>query len=233
MIIKLDLTNHKIQAVLFDMDGVLVDSIPIHIQSWNEVFFQKGLSEFSRDLYFSVLGRTNMDMLQTYCRENRIKLTESQLKEILSQKEITFRKNIVEHASMTPGVIDWLDHFKSVGILCAVVSSSTMTNIIHILHTLHIADYFSTIVSGTNFPASKPEPHVYQNAAASLGVSAQFCLVVEDTPLGIQAAKNARMLCCAITTSYPKHLLEDADLVLNFLSDLDPKILFLNEEREK
>ncbi|HOJ01027.1 MAG TPA: HAD family phosphatase [Anaerolineaceae bacterium] len=233
MIMKPDLTNHPIKAVLFDMDGVLVDSIPIHIQSWNEVLLQKGLPEYSTDLYFSALGRTSLDMVRTYCRENQIMLTESQMQDILSQKEDIFQKNIGEYASTTPGVIDWLDYCKCLGILCAVVSSSTMTNIIHVLHSLHIADFFSAIVSGANFPASKPDPRVYQNAAASLGMPAQFCLVVEDTPTGIQAAKHAGMVCCAVTTSYPKHFLENADLVLNFLSDADPKILFLNERRKK
>lgn len=233
MIMNLGLSNRQIQSVLFDMDGVLVDSIPLHIQSWNEVLLGEGLPDFKNDLYFSALGRTNLDMLTTYCRENQVVLTESQIKNILVQKEVAFRKNISEHAHTTRGVTDWLDYFKYQGILCAVVSSSTMANIVHVLHSLQIADYFSAIISGINFPASKPDPRIFQNAAAALGVPAHLCLVVEDTPVGIQAAKNADMTCCAIATSYPRHFLSDADLVLDFLADLTPASLFSNNERKK
>jgi len=194
MIMNLDLSTPQIQAVLLDIDGVLVDSPLLYIQSWNEVLFGAGLPNFENELCFSSLGRTNPDMLTAYCKENQITLTEFPMKEFLIRKEATFCENLNEHTHINHGVITWLDYFKSQGLPSAVVPSSTMANII-----------------------SHPSP------MPSCGRCARR----------VQAARNANMTCCAIATSYPKHLSSSADLMLDFLANLALGNLFSNDERKK
>jgi beta-phosphoglucomutase-like phosphatase (HAD superfamily) len=226
-------TGRLISATLFDMDGVLVDSIPIHLQSWNNVFAELGYPDMTSEQYLRSLGRTNAAMLNTYCKEASIVLTPSELSQILIRKEAVFRENMERDARPTPGLVAWLDFFNHLGILCSVASSGTMANIAYILNKLGIADYFASTVSGMKFHASKPDPHIFLMAAASLGIQARECLVVEDAPMGIQAAKAADMLCCAIATSYPREEIASADIILESLAEVDPSELFMNNERKK
>lgn len=224
--LELKNTNRRVLAALFDMDGVLVDSISLHIESWNQVFTSMGLPSFSHELYFSVLGHTNKEMLSTFSEVNQIRLSSPQIEDILFRKEAAFRENIMYHASCTPGVLDWLTFFNLKHIPCSVASSATMANIAFILHTLKIADYFLSAISGAYLPASKPDPRIFLSAAASLGVPAEDCLVIEDAPAGIQAAKSANMICCAIATSYPKNKLAGANFVLESLAEITPEMFF-------
>jgi len=226
-------TGRLINAALFDMDGVLVDSIPLHINSWNKVFSEMSLPEMTNEQFFNALGQTNAEMLVDYCDQNRVGLSESEMVQVLSRKEAAFRKELVAESRTTPGVEAWLSYFNQHDVLCAVASSGTMANLTLALSKLNIADHFSSIICGMKIPASKPDPQIFLMAASSLDVPARECLVIEDAPMGIQAAKAADMLCCAITTSYCKEDLEDADIILESLVEVNPGQLFFNQERKK
>ena len=154
--------KREIEAILFDMDGVLADSIPAHSTAWNSA----------------------------------------------------------------SGVVEWLDFFKRKQILCSGASSGDMANIVIVLDTLQVSGYFTSIISGALLPASKPDPLIFKLAAASLGADTEKCLVIEDAPAGIQAAKSANMVCCAIATSLSRDYLNQADILLNDLSQVSPDTLF-------
>ena len=224
--LKFKETHNILKAVLFDMDGVLVDSTPQHVESWNHVLTDLNLPPLTNEWYFSVIGRVNRDLLSCYSKYNHIKLSKSQIEILVTRKEETFRNLIMQKAELTPGVIEWLTFLKQNDIFCSVASSATMANIVLILHTLKIADYFASIISGKYFPASKPDPQIFLAAAASVGSPAEECLVIEDAPAGIQAAKSAKMLCCAIATSFPKASLARADIILESLAERSPDSFF-------
>jgi len=228
---KLTLKEHNyiIDAILFDMDGVLVDSIPVHIDAWNQVIKDLGFPSIQSQFFSDLLGKTNRDMLIAYSQVHQVFLNEIQFEETLDTKEAVFRKKIGEEAKTTPGIFDWLNFLHQNDIPCSVASSSTMENITYVLQSLNIADYFTTIISGANLSASKPDPRIFLSAAASLNVAAANCLVIEDAPVGIQAAKSANMICCAITTSYEKKYLEEADLIVESLAQIPPHSLFTIE----
>ena len=224
--------GRSIEGILFDMDGVLVDSIPHHIHSWNHVFREYGLSDFDREIYFSALGRTNAEMLNVFCSERGITLDDVQKEEILLQKEEIFRESISSCGTTTPGVRTWLEFCHDQGCLCAVASSSTMANITHVLSSLALDDYFSVLISGRHLPKTKPDPQIFLSAGAALGIAADSCLVIEDAPAGVAAAKSAHMACIAITTSYSRQLLKDADLILETLSEKEPGTILVPDERQ-
>lgn len=232
MIHRLHGDGRAIEGILFDMDGVLVDSIPHHIHSWNHVFREHGLPDFDREIYFSALGQTNAEMLDAFCNERGITLDGVQKAEILLKKEEIFRENISSDGTTTPGVRTWLEFCHARGCLCAVASSSTMANITHVLSSLALEDYFSVLISGRHLPRTKPDPQIFLSAGAALGIAAESCLVIEDAPAGVAAAKSAQMACIAITTSYSRQLLKGADLILETLSEKEPEQILVPDERE-
>lgn len=216
----------EIQAVLFDMDGVLVDSIPLHIKSWNYVLEKNGLPLLDQSAYRMALGRTNAQMLAAFLDRYEKKLPPAAVEDIILAKEHLFRELVADAVEPIPGVVRWLDFFKTRGIRCAVASSGDMANITLILQALKIADYFAAIVSGAHLPESKPNPTIFLLAAASLGVAPEKCLVFEDAVAGIQAAKAANMTCFAVATSLSVDQLRSADLLFEDLDQVDPQSLF-------
>jgi HAD superfamily hydrolase (TIGR01509 family) len=235
MIISEETPNHsiflldlkrEIEAILFDMDGVLVDSIPSHIKAWNSALSENNLPALDRKTYLSMLGRTNFDMITRYLDLHNKSLPLPLKKNIIDTKERFFRYIIKEEIKTAPGVIKWLDFFKKKQIRCSVASSGEMANIAVILEMLHISDYFTSIISGAHLPAGKPNPMVFMLAAASLGVKPDKCMVIEDAPAGIQAAKSANMLCCALATTFSSDELKKADLLLENLAQARPETLF-------
>lgn len=218
--------HREIEAVLFDMDGVLADSIPLHIKAWNYVLSEINLPVLDREMYLSVLGRTNLEMITKYLDLQKLPLPLSFKMDIVATKEQFFRNSIRDYMSTTPGVIDWLDFFKKKHVLCSVASSGEMANIVVVLDMLHVSDYFTSIISGAHLRASKPDPLIFTLAAASLGVNPDKCLVIEDAPAGIQAAKSAHMVCCALATTFSSAELKQADLFLENLAQVNPGTLF-------
>lgn len=218
--------RREIRAVLFDMDGVLVDSVPVHIAAWNAAFRENNLPTLERSTYLTMLGRTNMEMvaLFTELTGNSLPLPSRRL--IIDSKERHFREILKNRPPVAPGVVNWLEFLKEKHIRCSVASSGEMANILAVLQVLQISDYFISIVSGAHLPASKPDPMIFRLAAASLGVLPENCMVVEDAPAGIQAAKSADMLCCALATSFSSDQLGVADFVLESLAHADPESFF-------
>ncbi len=218
--------GREVEAVLFDMDGVLADSVPLHVNAWNYALQEYKLPLLDRAAYLTALGRTNLDMIEKFLGRYGIHLALGYRKEIVAVKEHRFRELVKGDVQTLPGVIDWLEFLQQKYIPCAVASSGEMANIVVVLDALHLADYFLSILSGALLPASKPDPMLFLLAAASLGANANKCLVVEDAPAGIQAAKAASMLCCGLsTTCSPEHL-GQADILLQNLADVDPASLF-------
>ena len=193
--------KREIEAILFDMDGVLVDSVPLHIKAWNSALKEYNLPPLDRNAYLAALGRTNLDMMAKYLDLHHTDLPLSSSKEIVAKKERLFRALIRNDAKTMPGVMDWLEFLRKKQIRCSVASSGEMANIVAVLESLRLSDYFTSILSGARLPAGKPDPMLFTLAAASLGVRPEKCLVVEDAPAGIQAAKAANMYCCALATT--------------------------------
>jgi beta-phosphoglucomutase len=202
------------RAVLWDMDGVLVDSAEYHYAAWREALAREGV-DLSYDAFRATFGQRNDTILRYLLGPD---LPDSEVARIGDLKESLYRE-LVQTRGITPlcGVLDWLARLRDQGWRQAIASAAPRANVDAIVRALGIAHYFGAITSSEDVTRGKPDPQVYLIAAQRLGVPPARCVVVEDAPAGVEGARRAGMRCIGVTSTHP-HL--DADLVVAALSDL-------------
>jgi len=207
--------SRKTHGVLWDMDGVLVDTGEAHFESWREVLAERGAS-FSPEDFQRTFGMNNAGLLKLLFDEE---LSVEEVQTISDRKEIMFRELVKGKARPLPGVLEWLARLRNMGIRQAIASSAPPENIDVLVDEVGMRDYFEAIVSGFSLPG-KPNPDVFLEAARQIGVSPAECVVVEDAIAGVQAARNAGMRCIAVTTTNRADRLTAADIVVDGLDEL-------------
>jgi beta-phosphoglucomutase family hydrolase len=203
------------QAVLWDMDGVLVDSGELHYQAWYQTLNEFSIP-FNRGKFRQTFGMNNARILTILLGKPP---EEDYLEMVSDRKEKRFRDLIPGNLQLLPGVLKWLKRLQDRGVLQAVASSAPQENIEAIVDELGIRRYFSVTISAADMPG-KPDPAVFLEAAKQLGVQPGQCVVVEDAMAGITAAKRAGMKCLAVSTTHPRAKLVDADEVVDSLEEL-------------
>ncbi len=202
----------KFKAVLFDMDGVLIDSEGYYGNgtfTWMKNMGFKGTIE---DVY-RVIGTT---MEGTYKILYELMEGRVSLKELQERNENYFLENPLPYSEiLKEGVIEICTWLKENKIKIAVCSSSSRDNIMQALSACDVYHYFDFITSGEDFKESKPNPEIYLNAAEKLGVNIEDCIVVEDSTLGIKAGKNANMRVIAIRDTRFNLNQEEADIIVD------------------
>ncbi|OGS21043.1 MAG: phosphatase [Elusimicrobia bacterium RIFOXYA2_FULL_39_19] len=183
-----------LEAVIFDMDGVLIDSEPFHLEVNKELFKQVGIT-FSEEEYTHFIGVSNKEMFAIL--KEKYKLTQS-VEELSQMQLVGFLEYLEKEKHIQkpiPGVPELLADIKKAGLKTAVASSSDMRNIEAVLKILDIKKYFNALVSGVNVKKGKPAPDIFIETAKQLGVNPENCMVIEDAMHGVQAAKAAGMKC--------------------------------------
>ena len=204
-----------LQAVLWDMDGVLVDTRALHYASWVECLARYGLT-YSEQEFRQTFGMNNRGVLSTILGRAP---EEAFLAEVSDAKEQLFRKSVQGRARLLPGVLDWLEALRLRSIPMAVASSAPQENIDVLIVELALGGYFRATLSAYDLPG-KPDPAVFLLAAQRLGAGAAGCLVIEDGIPGVQAARAAGMKCVGVTNTVTAERLQAADLVLDSLEQL-------------
>jgi beta-phosphoglucomutase-like phosphatase (HAD superfamily) len=216
-----------LQAIIWDMDGVLVDTEELHYQTWLELHQRFGNDNLppSRIKFKAIFGMCNSDVIPQFFDLSQA--TPAFIAELGIAKEVLFRKRLPGKVTPLPGVWRWLEYWSKTDVKQAVGSSAPALNIDAILTELKAHRFFETIVSGEadSITHSKPAPDIFLEAARQLGVAPANCLVVEDAVVGVQAAKSAGMRCVAVTTTNSPSDLAAADLVVATLTDLPPEQL--------
>jgi HAD superfamily hydrolase (TIGR01509 family) len=207
------MTNGK--GVLWDLDGVLVDTGEYHFRSWAKVLSEYGI-DFSRSFFRDTFGMNNEGILKTLLGG---KLTPALLAEISDRKEQAFRDAVRGKAQPLPGVVEWLERLLASGFRQAIASSAPPENIDALVEEMGLRPYFMSTTSGVDMPG-KPAPDLFLKVADELGVPAERSIVVEDAVAGVEAAARAGMKCVAVTTTNPAQALESADVIVEHLSDL-------------
>ena len=209
------MTKYRNHAVLWDMDGVLVDTGDFHFQSWKETFEEIDVP-FDREDFTKTFGMNNAGILEWVFGR---KPDPEEVSRISDKKESLFRELVKGKAEPLPGVPGWLKQFQAWGIKQAITSSAPPENIEVLVAELQIEDFFDAIVSGFDLPG-KPNPDVFLKAANTLQVSPENCVVVEDAIAGVEGAKRAGMKCIAVTTTNPADKLAKADYVVENLGKM-------------
>ncbi len=204
-------------CVIFDMDGVLADTGPIHFESWVKMAKEIGV-EFTRELFEQTFGQQSTAITR--------KLVGSEVDRVLVKKwanlkEKYYREMIIDKLVPLPGVIRIINDLKSKGFKLAVGSSGPPENVDLLLTHLKIKDYFDDIITAAEVKKGKPEPDVFLIASNNLHIDPKNCIVIEDAPVGIEAAKRAGMKSIALTTTHNKGELVDAILIVNDLSEVN------------
>jgi beta-phosphoglucomutase family hydrolase len=207
------------------MDGVLADTGSIHYQSWVKMATEIGV-EFTRELFEDTFGQQSPTITR--------KLVGPEVDEILVEewadlKEKFYREMVREKLVPLPGVIRIIKELKSKGFKLAVGSSGPPENVELLLSQLKIKSFFDVIITADDVKKGKPEPDVFLHAAKILNINPQNCIVVEDAPVGLKAAKRAGMISIALTTTHNKAELDGANIIIKDLTEIsiiDIKNLF-------
>jgi beta-phosphoglucomutase len=203
-------------GVIFDMDGVLADTAPQHFQSWQAIEPHLGV-RVSYDDFRIAFGRPNHEGIPILLHRE---VTPEELKEIDRLKEAAFRDIARKSLKPLPGVVRLIKELSASGFRLAVGSSGPRENIEMVLDALGVASYFGAIVSGWDVTRGKPDPEVFLKAAARIRVDPPCCVVLEDVPVGIEAAHAAGMKCIAVTTTRPAEDLRSADRVVESIEEV-------------
>ncbi len=202
-------------AVLWDMDGVLVDTGEFHFIAWMKTLPAEGIP-FDRETFRRTFGMNNAGILALLLgRQPGL----DYIARVSDLKERNFRQVIHGQARPLPGVLSWLERLEKAGFRQAVASSAPQENIDFLIGELGIGPYFQAVVSAAEMPG-KPDPSVFLEAARRLDLPPERCIVVEDAVAGVEAAHRAGMKCIAVTTTNPSEALQAADIVVNRLDEL-------------
>ncbi|MDD5702653.1 MAG: HAD family phosphatase [Dehalococcoidales bacterium] len=216
-----DMKNSRTRAVIWDMDGVIVDTAEHHFNSWRYAFERQGVT-FTREDFQQVFGQRNDAIISRIMAGN---VTREKMDSIAQDKEENFRQTVKNDLRPLPGVIALLTTIKDNGMLSAVASSAPSENIRLILTGLGIEDCFQAVVYGDEVTEGKPSPLGFLLAGRKLGVEPRDCIVIEDAVAGVQAAKRGGMHCIAVTNTHPAEDLGDADWVVDSLEKIGLKEL--------
>jgi len=186
-------------AIIFDMDGVLVDSNPFHLRKWIDLFQAHGIPFNESELPKIVLGPPNDVTFRRYLGGD---LTGEQMAELSEELEENFRREIGPHARTFPGVERFIAGCRAQGITMAVASAAMGKNVTFLISALGLRDYFRAVLTGDDISRPKPDPEIYLKTADRLGVNPAGCAAFEDSFVGIEAAKRAGMKCVAIASTF-------------------------------
>lgn len=222
----------RIKAVLFDMDGVLINTEPLHYRMWKETFRGRGL-EIDYDVYKGCIGATDAFLMElilnNYGRDFRNDKN-------LSKERAVIEKRIIEEEGFPemPGVEEMLRRLYEAGFLLAVASSSPPERIHDAMNYIGAGQYFSLLNSAENVAHSKPAPDIYLDTAKRLGAAPEECIVLEDSENGSIAAVSAGMICVGLNNpDSGEQNLERAAVIIRTLQEFTPELIWnLSENRD-
>ena len=209
------MTHTTNRAVIWDLDGVIIDSADEHRRAWQRLAREEGIPFTDAD-FWATFGKRNDDIIPQFWGN----VTPEHLVDLASRKEVYFREYIRDTAAPLPGAMELMRELHEAGYRQALASSTPVENIQLISSVLHLERYLSELVSGETVARGKPAPDIFLKAASDLGVLPSDALVIEDAVAGIQAARAAGMRCIAVAGERDLPGLRAADLVVRDLTEV-------------
>ena len=212
----------EVSSILFDMDGVITNTMPDHYFAWKTILQRQGIQVTYHDIYLRE-GQPGIESVpQIFHRSGRV-LNKKKADEILREKEDLFKK--IVKTRFVAGARSFVKMLRKSKFELALVTGTSRHELYQILpESLYSA--FSVIITGNDVCNGKPHPEPYLKSIKQLGIKPSLGVVIENAPFGIQSAKRAGLKCFAIETSLPREYLQEADAVFSSIKELKDKVSF-------
>lgn len=219
-----------LRAVIFDFDGVIVDSERAHFEMFRKVLDEEGVTLTWEQYYERYLAMDDRGCFRTVLTDRNIPVDERKVSELVQRKSRYYNECARGALEMLPGVGEFIAGLSRNGVAMAIASGALRNEIEYVLDTKGLRRFFTAVVSAEDCSVGKPDPEPFLKALEALskvlpGLCAADCLVVEDSLHGIAAAKRAGMRCLAVATSYPLEQLHEADMAVRSLAGLSVAVL--------
>ncbi len=208
----------KLKAVLFDLDGTLLDNNDVHLKAWKQYLKENGKEISDEDYKKNISGRTNKDAVEHIYDK---KMSEEEAAGYYLKKEEIYRKMFAPQIAPISGLPEFLQELADNNIAMAIATSGIQVNIDFMFEHVPIKQYFKKVINSTHVTKGKPDPAIFLKTAEELGVAPESCIVFEDSPSGVKAAKSAKMKVAALTTSHTKDELKEADIVIKDYTEIN------------
>jgi HAD superfamily hydrolase (TIGR01509 family) len=195
-----------LKAIIFDLDGTLVDSLPYHHESWRIFFKNNNLEEHDfSEVLKEYKGGGTLELMTSVFGDM---YTKDELKKMTDDKEIIFRDIYKSKIYPIEGLNKFLDNLKENNILLSIGSNAIRENVLMTIEELGITDYFSSIICGDEVSKGKPNPEMYLKTLSNLKMDKNECIIFEDSIEGVTAAKNAGIKSIGVTSSQSSEILK-------------------------
>jgi len=214
-----------LQAIVFDFDGVIADSEPLHLRAFQRTLDAEGLPLTAEEYYARYLGYDDAGLLRALTRDRGVAMSDAQLDAILARKAAVLQELLRGGDVVFPGAAAFI-RAAAAEVPLAIASGALRDEILSILEAAGLAQVFPVIVASGDTPESKPSPAPYRLAFARLcrharrDLDPRRAVAIEDSRWGLESAQGAGLRCVGVTTSYPAEELPGAELVVHGLQDL-------------
>lgn len=213
-----------IQTVIFDMDGVIVDTEPVHRYAYYKQFKELKI-EVTEAMYTSFTGFSTRNTFQTLKEQFQL---EHEVEDLIQRKRSIFNDafDTKEDLELLEGVRTLIEDLHQNGIQLILASSASKVTIDRVFSRFGLHDFFTHVVSGEDFPKSKPHPAIFEHAASLSVAPKENCIVIEDSTNGVKAAKAAGIFCVGYNSEHSKDQnLTEADVVINHFKELNAVVV--------
>ena len=214
-----------LQAIIFDFDGVIADSEPLHFRAFEQALAEDGL-ELTPALYYSrYLGYDDVGAFQAFAEDHAVPMNAARLTELVARKSAKLQALLTGGSVLFPGAVDFIRAAAGV-VPIGIASGALRHEIEEVIEAAGVAHLFATIVASGDTPESKPSPAPYKLAferlrdATDPAIDPRRCVAIEDSRWGLESARGAGLRCVGVTNSYPADELPGAELVVGGLQGL-------------
>lgn len=217
--------SRPLQAIVFDFDGVIANSEPLHLVAFQQVLTEQGIELTAQDYFHRYLGYDDVGMFETLSKDRGLAMSDERVAALVSRKGAKMQEMLHSGSVLFPGAKEFIRNAAS-EVPIAIASGALRHEIDEIIEAAGMADLFTTVVASGDTPQSKPSPDPYRlafdrlQAQTGRPLDPRRCVAIEDSRWGLESARGAGLRCVGVTTSYPAHELTGADLIVEGLKSL-------------